>query len=1105
MENMYDILARFNSVDDRHTLTEGRAVKEDDVEEGNRFTGELMKARAAGKKQADLDGDGDMEPVKEAKMPDANKDGIPDYAQDGKGAKDLGKGETAKSAKPGTGAKKGMSAKQAKYFGGRRPVKESLRVIHEIDQDGVRAMIRHDREYDEYEVCVESDQGVQRAFTDDHILAHELLENLLSERKEGKDKPFFPRPDADDEKTAFRKKFAPSVMRDPEARGEIEKLDRDLERLKKMRRGELDPDDMDDEPPAGEKRGRGRPKKYTADRPRQERVTAKARKADRTAWTPDRKKKKVKEQAMDEQTTASPARAVANAISQAIQRDYAGQGFSWSGDQYDFEEFLDDQYADEAFVDDYHHLSDRARGSVMRAVAKAAREHFSGQDDVVDARGRGLMKGMREEQGLSEGSTGSDKRDSFPNYKGPRDEYGDPDDGSMYDPRPQKEREHDREKWDDRHHDDLRRGGMREDYDQDQLDEISSDLALRAARRAEKKGQAHADDNLSSGPRIGHEYMQQAKRLQRGADKRRERERDDEVQAALSPAKQRRMQAEDYDRDEYDEEGEMAKSQARVIADAAQELESMLTADENLPEWVQKKISLAQEYIDSARDYLKSNRPEDDAEIALPEDAGSFSQADYDKIARKKRHLMMLNRNLEPEDAEEMAAAKLGYDYDEVLAWVDADHDEVKEGSTHDYSAKKARAGRDIGQPGKQFAKIAKSAGERYGSKERGEKVAGAVLAKLRAKESIDEQNTDESALQAHIGKKKYGKDGMAALQQAGREGASKAKMDRIRAQHDKLDEEDLEEKAVSRAQRAAAGIARAAQKGEIPRSELRGASKEMAKMEPKELGKFAKTKEKGLPEKKKEEPVEETTTAGSVSTAPESGEKKSKGGIQYGKGVYEAKLAEQFEREMRKITTEGLDVAVTANADGTNTVTVTGKDVAPDVLQDLLQMAGMSGTREPVYQPVDSMPPGDGDMASMLDTLDGLSVGDDTPDQDLDQMSGHGDDAEIMPEDAVCEVCGGHEGMHEASCDREMALEADLANSADHTENMSAGYMVDELAGGLNGPKLQSNPNNPGDNPLAMRRLGRHAGPNLDLGAVVEQVERESEDRLLALYRSIR
>ena len=58
----------------------------------------------------------------------------------------------------------------------------------------------------------------------------------------------------------------------------------------------------------------------------------------------------------------------------------------------------------------------------------------------------------------------------------------------------------------------------------------------------------------------------------------------------------------------------------------------------------------------------------------------------------------------------------------------------LKKESTGDYSAKKAAAGKDIGKPGKNFAKIAKSAGKAYGSKERGEKVAGAVLAKLRNK-----------------------------------------------------------------------------------------------------------------------------------------------------------------------------------------------------------------------------------------------------------------------------------------------------------------------------------------------------------------------------------
>jgi len=57
-------------------------------------------------------------------------------------------------------------------------------------------------------------------------------------------------------------------------------------------------------------------------------------------------------------------------------------------------------------------------------------------------------------------------------------------------------------------------------------------------------------------------------------------------------------------------------------------------------------------------------------------------------------------------------------------------------------------------------------------------------------------------------------------------------------------------EKAVSRKQQQAAGIAHAAQKGEIPASKLRGASKEMAKMKKSDLTDFASTNHKGLPDR---------------------------------------------------------------------------------------------------------------------------------------------------------------------------------------------------------------------------------------------------------------
>lgn len=43
-----------------------KEVEEEKTEEGNKFTGNLAKARAAGKKEADLDGDGDMEKVDES-------------------------------------------------------------------------------------------------------------------------------------------------------------------------------------------------------------------------------------------------------------------------------------------------------------------------------------------------------------------------------------------------------------------------------------------------------------------------------------------------------------------------------------------------------------------------------------------------------------------------------------------------------------------------------------------------------------------------------------------------------------------------------------------------------------------------------------------------------------------------------------------------------------------------------------------------------------------------------------------------------------------------------------------------------------------------------
>jgi hypothetical protein len=207
---------------------------------------------------------------------------------------------------------------------------------------------------------------------------------------------------------------------------------------------------------------------------------------------------------------------------------------------------------------------------------------------------------------------------------------------------------------------------------------------------------------------------------------------------------------------------------------------------------------------------------------------------------------------------------------------------------------------------------------------------------------------------------------------------------DYMLSQHaERAEEQPIAEKAVSVAQRRAAGIAHAAQKGEIPKKELRSASKEMAKMPKGELKKFAKTKETGLPKKadegkgdgnlannakpydkvtqgdvvagrlgkdemggkkKKEDKVDETTVAGSVATAPAA--KKSTGGMQFGKGVYEG-----FDNQVESMITEGMNISVNMNAgeDGKTrkSITVSADGEEADQLAALLKMAGLQGQAE--------------------------------------------------------------------------------------------------------------------------------------------------------------
>jgi len=62
---------------------------------------------------------------------------------------------------------------------------------------------------------------------------------------------------------------------------------------------------------------------------------------------------------------------------------------------------------------------------------------------------------------------------------------------------------------------------------------------------------------------------------------------------------------------ELDFEGDMAKNQLARITMHSEHLASMLDDNENLPEWVQSKITKALDYISTAHDYLMGERRKD--------------------------------------------------------------------------------------------------------------------------------------------------------------------------------------------------------------------------------------------------------------------------------------------------------------------------------------------------------------------------------------------------------------------------------------------------------------------------------------------------------------
>jgi hypothetical protein len=74
-----------------------------------------------------------------------------------------------------------------------------------------------------------------------------------------------------------------------------------------------------------------------------------------------------------------------------------------------------------------------------------------------------------------------------------------------------------------------------------------------------------------------------------------------------------------FDIGEYDQEGDMAKSDLRSIIANAKKMHDMIEDDDNLPEWVQSKITKAEDYISTVANYMTAEMSE---ETKLQESGG---------------------------------------------------------------------------------------------------------------------------------------------------------------------------------------------------------------------------------------------------------------------------------------------------------------------------------------------------------------------------------------------------------------------------------------------------------------------------------------------------
>jgi len=118
---------------------------------------------------------------------------------------------------------------------------------------------------------------------------------------------------------------------------------------------------------------------------------------------------------------------------------------------------------------------------------------------------------------------------------------------------------------------------------------------------------------------------------------------------------------------EYDYEGDMAMGQLKSIIANSQRMHDMLSDDTNLPEWVQSKITLAEDYISTASNYMQGEMNEEKMPFDGPyRKVGERKDKYGNTIKNAAKHLAkkamnaQTQKNEEVEELDELSGATLG-------------------------------------------------------------------------------------------------------------------------------------------------------------------------------------------------------------------------------------------------------------------------------------------------------------------------------------------------------------------------------------------------------------------------------------------------------------